>query len=204
MWKTRIIGIFVICSALYQIGFVPVSAQQQYSSRISRAQLVQQVAFENTDLSQEFYLTQSKPAAQRVDEQRRLEAERKAKEEAERKAQEAEQARLQQLLAARASKPIISSSQINGDFESAIRNRCAAVGCNPEQVIRIMYCESGGRSNAYNSSGASGLFQFMPRTFQANASRIGITNPDIWNPWQQIDTATYMFANGQAWQWSCK
>lgn len=96
------------------------------------------------------------------------------------------------------------NKQINGDFESAIRNRCAALGCNPDQVIRVMYCESGGRSNAYNRSGASGLFQFMPRTFSANAARVGIAGADIWNPWHQIDVATWMFAKGQSWQWVCK
>jgi SLT domain-containing protein len=66
-----------------------------------------------------------------------------------------------------------------------------------------MYCESGGRSNAVNGV-YSGLFQFHPNTFQANANRIGLTNADIWNPYHQIQVAAWMFANGQAWQWGCK
>ena len=93
--------------------------------------------------------------------------------------------------------------RITGDFESTIRSACNDYGCNPEQLIRVMYCESGGRSNAVNGV-YSGLFQFHPNTFQANANRIGLTNADIWNPYHQIQVAAWMFANGQAWQWGCK
>jgi soluble lytic murein transglycosylase-like protein len=92
------------------------------------------------------------------------------------------------------------------DYESLIRERCDALGCDANQLIRVMYCESGGRANAVNrqGSGASGLFQFMPRTFSANAARIGLAGASIWDARAQIYVATYMFANGQAWQWSCK
>jgi soluble lytic murein transglycosylase-like protein len=92
------------------------------------------------------------------------------------------------------------------DYEGLIRERCDALGCDANQLIRIMYCESGGRANAVNrgGSGASGLFQFMPRTFSANAARIGLAGASIWDARAQIYVATYMFANGQAWQWSCK
>jgi len=93
--------------------------------------------------------------------------------------------------------------RITGNFESTIRSACNNYGCNPEQLIRVMYCESGGRSNAVNGV-YSGLFQFHPNTFRANANRIGLTNADIWNPYHQIQVAAWMFANGQAWQWECK
>jgi len=93
--------------------------------------------------------------------------------------------------------------RITGDFESIIRSACNTYGCNPEQLIRVMYCESGGRSNAVNGV-YSGLFQFHPNTFRANADRIGLANADIWNPHHQIQIAAWMFANGQAWQWECK
>jgi len=204
MLITRLIGFFVILSAFYQIGFVSVNAAEGISNRNSQLVVAQVVSFDNSTLQQDFYLNQSKVASAKVDEARRVEAERKAKEEADRIAQElaANQIKLAQITAKK--KIVTSVGQINGDFESAIRTRCAAVGCNPEQLIRIMYCESGGRSNAQNPSGASGLFQFMPRTFSANAARIGLTNADIWNPYHQIDVATTMFANGQAWQWVCK
>ena len=102
--------------------------------------------------------------------------------------------------------PLFAPTTASGiNTESLIRERCAQLGCNSEQIIKVMYCESGGRSDAYNaSSGASGLFQFMPSTFAANAARIGISNSSIWDPYAQVMVATSMFANGQASQWSCK
>jgi len=208
MKLSHFVGFLVATMAFYQIGFVTVNAAEIVSSNSSQPVLVESRSFNTFDTQQQYYLVQASPAASRVDEARRIEAERKAKEEAELKARqeaEAAAARQAQLAKVRVSTPAPSSpSQVNGDFESAIRNRCAAVGCNSEQVIRVMYCESGGRSNAANPSGASGLFQFMPRTFSANASRIGLSGANIWNPYHQIEVATWMFANGQAWQWVCK
>lgn len=90
------------------------------------------------------------------------------------------------------------------DIEGLIRSNCEIQGCDSNQLIRVMYCESGGRTNAYNKSGASGVFQFMPRTFAANAKRAGVENPDIWNGEQQVRVAAWMFARNQAWQWVCK
>jgi len=203
MKLSRIIGFLVALTAFYQIGFVTVNAAEMISHDQSRSAFIADYSFEHVDTQQQFYLAQARPAAERVDEVRRIEAERKAQEEAEQRAREAAAAeRTRQARIARAVNT--PPSQANGDFESAIRTRCAAVGCNPTQLIRVMYCESGGRSNAYNPSGASGLFQFMPRTFSANAARIGLSEANIWNPWHQIDVATWMFANGQAWQWVCK
>ncbi|GEM_PF-1352899 len=94
-------------------------------------------------------------------------------------------------------------NQIVGDFEGSIRTACSQYGCDPEQLIRVMYCESGGRSNAVNGI-HSGIFQFNPNTFKSNAKRVGLVDADIWNPYHQITVAAWMFANGQAWQWQCK
>ncbi len=94
-------------------------------------------------------------------------------------------------------------NQIVGDFEGSIRTACSQYGCDAEQLIRVMYCESGGRSNAVNGI-HSGIFQFNPNTFRANAKRVGLVDADIWNPYHQITVAAWMFANGQAWQWQCK
>lgn len=157
---------------------------------------------------QSYYTQQSLPKIQAIQaaeaEQRKIAEEKARQEEA-----DAEQARLAELTRARAvvvAKPIILQSFDSFDYESFIRERCDQLGCNADQLIRVMYCESGGRSNAVNrgGSGASGLFQFIPSTFSANARRLGMSGANIWNPRDQIIIATYMFANGQAGQWSCK
>ena len=131
------------------------------------------------------------------------ELERRRQEEERKRREVAKAARLAALKAQQQRATYVAPGQINGDFEGAIRAKCAAYGCDSTQVIRVMYCESGGRSNAVNGI-HKGLFQFNPNTFQANAKRVGLSNPNIWDPWQQITVATWMFANGQAWQWSCK
>jgi hypothetical protein len=157
----------------------------------------------------DYYINYSIPAQKEIERKReeerkereRLERERLERERIERERQQA----LKRSLAKRATyKRTPTPAQVNGDFEGQIRANCAIHGCNSTQVIRVMYCESGGRSNARNASGASGLFQFMPRTFYANAKRVGLQGANIWNPTHQIQIATWMFANGQAWQWVCK
>jgi hypothetical protein len=91
------------------------------------------------------------------------------------------------------------------EFEDLIRQRCQQVGCNSTQVIRVMYCESGGRSNAKNPySSASGLFQYMPPTYLSFSSMAGFPGADIWNPYDQINVTTWAFANGYARHWVCK
>jgi soluble lytic murein transglycosylase-like protein len=152
--------------------------------------------------------------ARKIEDQRKLEEENRLREEqaqkelAEKQKQEAEEVARQKAAAqlaalkAQQAKPVAVAA--SGDWEGYIKQMCDKYKCNSTQLIRVMYCESGGRTNAYNPSGASGLMQFMPGTFSANANRVGISNPDIWNGYHQIEVAAYMFANGQAGQWSCK
>jgi len=123
----------------------------------------------------------------------------------------AEQQRLQALAVEAAKRKVVyvakvtapAPSRVDGNFVGAIIEKCAVFGCNPDQLVRVMYCESGGRSNARNGI-HTGLFQFNPRTFAANANRSGVPGADIYNPYQQIHVAAWMFSQGQARQWSCK
>jgi Transglycosylase SLT domain len=108
-------------------------------------------------------------------------------------------------------KPIVPEVKIvpqgkvlSGEELSILINaKCIEFGCNPEQLLRVMYCESGGR-NVVGSGTYIGIFQFLPSTFNANAKRVGIMNADIWNMEHQVIVATWMFSKGQAGQWGCK
>ncbi len=117
--------------------------------------------------------------------------------------EQADKAKQAQIIA---NPPLVSTPTPSADtnYESYILEQCNKYGCNATQLIRVMYCESGGRPDAYNPSGATGLLQFMPATFYANAAKIGIVDANVHNPIQQIQVAAYMFANGQAYQWACK
>jgi hypothetical protein len=92
-----------------------------------------------------------------------------------------------------------------GDIESIIRAAAARWGADPAQLLRVAWCESRYNPGAYNaSSGASGLFQFMPRTWAANSVRAGYGGASVFDAVANANTAAYMFANSQAYQWSCK
>lgn len=66
-------------------------------------------------------------------------------------------------------------------------------------ILGVAECESGLNPTAVNrSSGASGLFQFMPATFYGHGGT------DIWNPTQQANIAAKMFSIGESSEWTCK
>lgn len=91
------------------------------------------------------------------------------------------------------------------DIESVIRSAAAAWGADAGQLLRVAWCESRYNPSAYNArSGASGLFQFMPRTWAANSVRAGYAGASVFDPVANANTAAYMFRNNQAWQWTCK
>jgi hypothetical protein len=146
-------------------------------------------------------LAQLEAEKQRQAEEARIMEEKRRAEEL-KKQQEAENLKRQALAQASAPNPNLPTS---GDYITLIRERCYALGCNSDQLIRVMYCESGGRANAVNkSSGASGLFQQMPQYWASRAKNAGVAGASIFDPYAQIIVATHMFSRGQASHWSCK
>jgi soluble lytic murein transglycosylase-like protein len=66
-------------------------------------------------------------------------------------------------------------------------------------LLGVAQCESGLDPTSFNqTSGASGLFQFMPATFYGHGGT------DIWSPVQQSDIAAKMFSIGESGEWVCK
>lgn len=82
--------------------------------------------------------------------------------------------------------------QAQGGYEDAIYAACATYGCDGSQLVRVMYCESGGNPGAAGVHGEQGLFQIMPFW--------GVG----WDPYAQIDWAAQMFASGQGSMWVCQ
>jgi len=92
-----------------------------------------------------------------------------------------------------------------GDIESIIRAAAGAWGADANQLLRVAWCESHYNPNAVNArSGAAGLFQFMPATWAANSVRAGYAGASVFDPVASANVAAYMFAHGQAGQWTCK
>jgi soluble lytic murein transglycosylase-like protein len=91
------------------------------------------------------------------------------------------------------------------EIEAIIRDAAAAQGADADQLLRVAYCESRYNPGAYNaSSGASGLFQFLPSTWAANSVRAGFGGASVWDPVASANVAAYMFRSGQSGQWVCK
>jgi Transglycosylase SLT domain len=69
--------------------------------------------------------------------------------------------------------------------------------------LAVARCESGYNPNAVNaSSGATGLFQFMPSTFAATPP--GRAGGSIWDPAAQSQAAAWMFSHGRRAAWTCQ
>ena len=80
----------------------------------------------------------------------------------------------------------------------------AAQGADADQLLRVAYCESRYNPGAYNASGASGLFQFLPSTWAANSVRAGFAGASVFDPVAAANVAAWMFVRGQAGQWVCR
>jgi hypothetical protein len=92
----------------------------------------------------------------------------------------------------------------SADIEAIIREAASRHGADPDQMLRVAWCESRFNASAYNPSGASGLFQFMPRTWSANSVRAGLAGASPFDPVAAANVAAWMFARGSANLWSCK
>lgn len=90
----------------------------------------------------------------------------------------------------------------SSDATAAIAAASARWGVSYGWLLRVASCESGLNPSAYNSSGASGLFQFMPGTFWLYAAQIG-EGRSYWNAYASANVAAYMFSRGLAYEWSC-
>jgi uncharacterized protein YabE (DUF348 family) len=94
--------------------------------------------------------------------------------------------------------------QAPAEIEAIIRDAAAAQGADADQLLRVAWCESRYNPGAYNASGASGLFQFMPYTWAVNSVRAGYAGTSPFDPIAAANVAAWMFARGQAGQWSCR
>ena len=66
--------------------------------------------------------------------------------------------------------------------------------------LRVAACESGYNPNAYNPSGASGVFQFMPGTFRGTP----YGGQNIFDASANVNAAAWYFQQHGGGAWSCK
>lgn len=91
------------------------------------------------------------------------------------------------------------------EIDQIIRAAAARWGANPEQLLRVAWCESRFDPQAYNpGAGDSGLFQFIPATWAANSVRAGYAGASVFDPVANANVAAYMFACGSYTLWTCR
>lgn len=88
----------------------------------------------------------------------------------------------------------------NGDWYKVIVLAAKKYGVSASDLYRVMMCESNGNQRAYNASGASGLFQFMPSTWRSTP----YGSYSIWNGEKQCYAAAWMFSQGRKSEWVCR
>jgi len=90
------------------------------------------------------------------------------------------------------------------EIADIIRAAAAKYGVDPEQLLRVAYCESRYDPLAYNSVlGASGLFQIIPGTWRANSGPAGYAGASVWDPVANANVAAWMFSTNKSGQWAC-
>lgn len=67
-------------------------------------------------------------------------------------------------------------------------------GIDPALFARIAGCESGGDPGARNPSGASGLFQQLPRYWAARSAGAGLPGADIFDPYANAEVSAWLAA----------
>jgi soluble lytic murein transglycosylase-like protein len=80
-----------------------------------------------------------------------------------------------------------------------------------DYALAVVWCESSGNPTAYNtSSGASGLFQHLPKYWSARSSKAGVPGADIMDPTANVLVAAWLVrtsldAGLDPWHhWTCK
>jgi len=91
------------------------------------------------------------------------------------------------------------------EIEAIIRAAADRYGADPEQLLRVAWCESRYDPSAYNPThGDSGLFQFIPSTWTANSARLGYSGASAFDPVASANVAAWMFSRGSASLWTCR
>ena len=88
-----------------------------------------------------------------------------------------------------------------GTVTSIIYAAAARYGQSGDAMMRVARCESGLNPSAVNrSSGASGLFQFMPSTWRTTP----YAGSSIFDPYANANAAAWMWSVGRKGEWTCQ
>ena len=88
-----------------------------------------------------------------------------------------------------------------GSVQDLIRQAFGPLGqAAVDWGLRVAACESGYNPNAYNASGASGVFQFMPGTFRGTP----YGSQNIFDASANVNAAAWYYQKNGGGAWSCR
>jgi LysM repeat protein len=88
-----------------------------------------------------------------------------------------------------------------GNITAIITAAAQRYGQSPAAMIAVAQCESSLNPNAYNGEyGASGLFQFLPSTWQTTP----YASSNIFDPYASANAAGWMWSVGRRGEWVCQ
>jgi hypothetical protein len=103
------------------------------------------------------------------------------------------------LQAHRRVKQLTRTLQHHSTVKEAIELACSVYG-SCSTLWRRAQCESGFFAGAHNPSGATGLFQFLPSTWDGTP----FAHFSIYSPYAQALAAGWMEARGRGGEWVCR
>lgn len=90
------------------------------------------------------------------------------------------------------------------DVEAILRAAAREFGVSADELVAIAMCESSLRAvPRVGRAQEVGWFQWLPRTWEANAKRLGYTILDITDPVAQARLTAFVLREDGGWRWSC-
>lgn len=90
------------------------------------------------------------------------------------------------------------------EVEAILRAAAREFGVSADDLVAIAMCESSLRAvPRVGRAQEVGWFQWLPRTWEANAKRLGYTILDITDPVAQARLTAFVLREDGGWRWSC-
>lgn len=107
--------------------------------------------------------------------------------------------------------PVVKASPAmsGGDIESIVRQAARKYGLDEDHFVQVAKCESGLTPSSINHNyyagggNPSGLFQFLPETWNRMSSQSGVGG-DVFNATANANVAAWAWANGHSGEWECR
>jgi soluble lytic murein transglycosylase-like protein len=91
------------------------------------------------------------------------------------------------------------------DVPGMITDAAGRWGLDPNQMLRVAWCESKFDPGAYNrSSGASGVFQFIPRTWAWASAAVGQAQASPFDAAANVEAAAWLMKTQGPRHWACR